>query len=237
MEELYHVAVTLSIVLPCYNEEANIAASVRDVLLWLRKAKIKGEVIVVDDGSKDGSLRVLTAMRKRAKNMHIVRHTRNQGYGIAIRSGCDAAKGEVIAFMDSDRQFHAKDLGVLLPHMKDYAFVSGRRRKRADPLVRRLFGKMLATMNLVMLGLWVRDINCGMKMFRRGIWKKIRPVHGVEKLFNTEIFLKLKQRKIPWLQVLISHYPRRAGSPTGGSPRVILRMFTELRNLKRGARA
>ena len=95
-----------------------------------------------------------------------------------------------------------------------------------------MFGKVLGAMNILVLGLWVRDVNCGLKLFRRDIWKDIRPTRGVEKLFNTEMFLRLKQKKIPWHQVNVPHYPRRAGTPTGGSVRVIVRMFKELWDLR-----
>lgn len=227
---------TLSVVLPCFNEEANIVASVEDVLHWFAAKKIAGSVIVVDDGSTDRSARVLGALKKKTKKLRVIHLARNQGYGVAVRTGCDAATTDLIAFMDSDRQFHARDLSVLLARIGDYSFVTGRRRKRADPLLRRIFGKMLAIMNVLMLGLWVRDINCGMKMFRRSIWRSIRPVYGVEKLFNTEMFLRLKRKGIPWLQVFVPHYPRRAGQQTGGSVRVILRMFSELWGLKRNVK-
>lgn len=225
----------ISIVLPCFNEEANIAASVEDVLQWIQHEKLMGEVIVVNDGSRDGSMRVLEGLQTKYPNVKVVSHESNQGYGIAIRTGCDSATGDIIAFMDSDGQFHAQDMSLLLPHMKDYQFVTGRRRRRADPLMRKVFGKLLAAMNWLVLGLWVRDINCGMKMFRKSIWPSIRPIHGVEKLFNTEIFLHLKQQHIDWYQVSVPHYPRTAGTPTGGSARVIIRMFQELMALKRSA--
>jgi hypothetical protein len=89
-------------------------------------------------------------------------------------------------------------------------------------------------MNFAVLGVWVRDVNCGMKVFRRDIWPRIRPEFGVEKLYNTEMFLRLKRGKIPWKTVDVPHYPRKAGAQTGGSPRVIARMFWELWRLKKG---
>ncbi len=226
----------LSIVLPCFNEEQNAPVAVRDVAAWMQTAKIDGEIIAVDDGSNDGTLQALQALTEEFPHLHIVHREQNGGYGIAVRAGCDAAASEWIAFMDSDGQFKAKDFKKLLPETERYDFVTGRRRKRADPLIRRLFGKILAAMNFVMLGLWVHDVNCGMKMFRRSIWKDIRPEHGVEKLFNTEMFLRLKKRRIPWKQVMVEHYPRTQGSQTGGSVRVILRMFKELTDLRRALR-
>ena len=223
----------LSVVLPCYNEEKNIEHAVRDVQSWMREDGIEGEIIVVNDGSYDGSRQVLERLRRECPSLKVIHREKNGGYGIAVRDGCDKAAQEWIAFMDSDGQFHAKDLALLALHTKDYPFVTGRRLKRADPFLRNVFGKLLALMNWVVLGLWVRDINCGMKIFRRSVWPSIRPVHGVEKLFNTEIFLRLKRQHIPWLQVNVPHYPRRAGTPTGGSARVILRMFRELSDLRR----
>lgn len=222
----------LSIVLPCYNEETNIAACVKDVARFVADAKLDAEIIVVNDGSKDRSLEVLRGLEKEIPNMRVVNHEKNGGYGIAVRSGCDAATGEWIAFMDSDLQFKAKDLSELLPYVDSFSFITGRRAHRADPPIRNAFGKILGIMNFVVLGLWVRDVNCGMKMFRKTVWPSIRPTYGVEKLFNAEMFLHLKQLGIPWKTVSVPHYPRVSGSPTGGSVRVIIRMFKELVGLR-----
>lgn len=223
---------TLSVVLPCYNEEENIAAAVHDVEQWMKTEKISGDIIVVDDGSKDASFSILQDLQKKVPNLKIVQHKKNGGYGIAVRSGCDSATTDWIAFMDSDGQFKAKDFNLLLPYTKDFSFVTGRRAHRADSFVRNMFGKVLGGMNVLVLGLWVRDVNCGMKMFTRDIWPTIRPTRGVEKLFNTEMFLRLKRNKIPWKTVNVPHYPRLLGTPTGGSVRVIFRMFKELWDLR-----
>ncbi len=222
----------LSVVLPCYNEEENIVTAVHDVESWMQQSKIQGEIIVVNDGSTDTSFTVLKKLEKKVPLLRIVNLPKNGGYGIAVRAGCDAATTDLIAFMDSDLQFHAQDLSLLLEHMDTYAFVTGRRAHRADSLLRNVFGKILGGMNVLVLGLWVRDVNCGMKMFRKDIWKTIRPEHGVEKLFNTEMFLRLKRNRIPWLTINVPHYPRIAGSQTGGSIRVIIRMFKELWDLR-----
>ncbi len=222
----------LSIVLPCYNEEGNIAACVKDVSGFIADAKLNAEIIVVNDGSRDRSLEVLRKLEMEMPNLRIVNLEKNGGYGIAVRSGCDAAAGEWIAFMDSDLQFKAKDFGLLLPHVGSYSFVTGRRAHRADSFVRNTFGKILGAMNLIVLGLWVRDVNCGMKMFKKSVWPSIRPEYGVEKLFNTEMFLHLKRLGIPWKTVNVPHYPRMVGSPTGGSAKVIIRMFKELVGLR-----
>lgn len=227
----------LSIILPCYNEEENLPATVRDVSLWVKTLNFPCTIIAVNDGSSDSTASVLLELQKHVPELTIVTHEKNQGYGVAVRSGCDAATTEWMVFMDSDGQFHAKDIALLLAHKDAYPFITGRRAKRADSFVRNMFGKILGAMNVLVLGLWVRDVNCGMKLFRKDIWKDIRPTYGVEKLFNTEMFLRLKYNHIPWRQVNVPHYPRTAGTQTGGSIRVIKRMFEELFALKRAFRS
>jgi len=223
----------LSVVLPCYNEEQNIAASVHDVQKWLAsRPSIEGTIIVVNDGSKDRSLQILKELQQQISSLKIVDRPKNGGYGIAIRDGIDTATTEWIAFMDSDGQFHAEDLDLLIEFSNRYSFITGRRAHRADGFVRNSFGKILGAMNVIVLGLWVRDVNCGLKMFTKDIWPRIRPTRGVEKLFNTEMFLRLKREKIAWHQVNVPHYPRTAGTPTGSTIRVIIRMFKELWDLR-----
>lgn len=222
----------ISLVLPCYNEEANIERTARETSAWFSQSGTEGEIIIVNDGSKDGSSAILERLAKELPRVKIVTHPKNQGYGLAIRSGIDAATQEIVGFMDSDGQFKPHDLELLLPHLQEFAFVTGRRRKRADSFIRNTFGKVLGAMNVIVLQLWVRDVNCGLKVFRREIWPQIRPTRGVEKLFNTEVFLRLKRQGIPWKTVDVPHYPRTAGNPTGAKLYVIVRMFKELWGLR-----
>lgn len=222
----------LSLVLPCYNEEANIERTVRSVVTWFVSKGYVAEIIVVNDGSRDGSADILERLRGEFPQLRVVHHDKNQGYGLAIRSGIDAATMPVVGFMDSDGQFKIESIEALLPHLATHAFVTGRRRRRADSFVRNTFGKILGLINWIVLGVWVRDVNCGFKVFRRDLWPSIRPERGVEKLFNTEIFLRLQESRTPWKTVDIDHYPRTAGSPTGAKLYVILRMFTELFGLR-----
>ncbi len=229
----------LSVVLPCFNEAENIAQTIQDVEMWWQHEGIDGEIIVVNDGSTDGSREALHDLRHTRPHLKILRHERNQGYGATLRDGCDAAKEEIIAFMDSDGQFRAKDFGRLLPHLPRVDFVAGRRTHRADPLPRILNALLYYWLIRWMLGVAVRDLNCGMKVFQRSLWRRIRPTHATGALFNAELFLALREQCIPWVSVPVPHYPRRFGHPTGGNPTVIFRMFSELRALRktRGPRA
>ena len=82
---------SLSLVLPCFNEEQNIERTIRESQDWFSDAGVDGQVVVTDDGSSDGSLRLLHRLQGEMPNLKIVRHEKNRGYGAAIRSGCDQA--------------------------------------------------------------------------------------------------------------------------------------------------
>ena len=193
---------------------------------------IDGEIIAVDDGSKDRTGGILSELETTLPNVRVVTHPKNRGYGAAVVSGLDAATGEVIGYMDSDGQFHPEDFDKLLPLLSSYSFVSGRRRKRADPFVRRMNAKLFAILSFVILGIWVRDINGAMKLMKREIWPKIRPRVATGALVNAEMFYRMKIQGIPWVQVFVEHYPRKFGAQTGANLSVILRMFKELMKLR-----
>jgi glycosyltransferase involved in cell wall biosynthesis len=217
---------TLSLILPCFNEEENIASTVRDSLKLFEH--VDGEIVVVDDGSTDATRDIV-----RDYPIRIIGHAKNLGYGAAVRSGCDAAKGDIIAFMDSDGQFHARDILRLLSHISEYPFVAGSRQNRADPIFRIFNARAYETLVRCILNVDVQDINCGLKAFHRSIWPVIRPIHSTGALFNAEVFMRLQHAGFSWIQVSVPHYPRMAGEQTGANIKVILKMFKELWKLRK----
>lgn len=223
----------LSVILPCFNEAQNIARAVHNVDAWFREEGINGAIIAVNDGSTDDTQHVLNILQSTMPCLTVIRHDRNRGYGSAVCSGCDAARSDVIAFMDSDGQFRAENIGCLLPFLREVDLVTGRRRKRADPFIRKMNGKLFGLLVYVILGVWVRDINCGMKLFTSELWQKVRPAHSTGALINAEVFSNMHRLGIPWRQVDVPHYPRLFGRQTGANLRVILRMFQEMWRLRR----
>lgn len=225
-----------SVVLPCYNEEANVEQTIRDVLSWMDRDHVEGEVVAVNDGSADRTGELLDRMQAADPRVRAVHHKKNQGYGAAIRTGCDAAEGDVIGFMDSDGQFHAEDFGKLLPELRSTHFAVGVRVHRADPFNRKLNAFLYGTLVRFVLGVKVRDLNCGMKIYTRALWQKIRPVFATGALYNAELFLNAAQVGEGWAEIPVPHYPRRAGTQTGANPTVILKMFRELFALKKATK-
>lgn len=224
-------SLSLSLVLPCFNEEGNIERVVRDVAAWLASAGHDAEIIVTNDGSKDRSGEILATLACELPQFRVITHPVNRGYGAALRSGCDAATKEFVAFMDSDGQFHVSDLSLLLPHLAEVSFVTGYRVHRADPLMRKLNAALYGLLLRFYVGLHVRDVNCALKVFRRSLWSRIRP-NATGALFNAEVFVALREHGIRWKEIPVPHYPRISGAQTGMKISVILRMFRELHYLR-----
>jgi glycosyltransferase involved in cell wall biosynthesis len=214
----------LSYFFPAHNEEANLEALVREALETLPTLADRFEIIAVDDGSKDATPGIADALT--AGNPGVVRavhHATNLGYGAALRSGFGAARFELVAFTDGDRQFHVADLGLLLDRMAGPDApdaVVGYRIQRADPPIRTLYARAYRLANRIFFGLTVRDVDCACKLFRREALEGLRVESGGA-FFSAEMLIKL--RAAGRTVVGVPHYPRTAGSATGAKPRVVLR--------------
>ena len=217
---------SLSLVLPAFNEEDNIGQVTREALTALPRFTDEFQIIVVDDGSRDRTAEIVTALARQDQRVRLVRHDRNRGYGAALVSGFNATSGDYVMFMDADRQFDINDLRLLVPFASDYDIVAGFRMERNDPLHRRVFAETFNVAVRVLFGVHMRDIDCAFKLFRGDLLRSL-PLTAPGALINTEIQAKARRQKARVQQVGVHHYPRVAGSPTGGNPRVILRAMRE----------
>jgi glycosyltransferase involved in cell wall biosynthesis len=217
---------SLSLVLPAFNEEENIGEVTRQALAALPRFADTFEIIVVDDGSRDRTADIATAIARQDSRVRVIRHHRNRGYGAALVTGFNATTGDYVMFMDGDRQFDINDLRLLTPFAPDYDIVAGFRMERNDPLHRRVFAETFNVAVRVLFGVHMRDIDCAFKLFRGDLLRSL-PLSAPGALINTEIQAKARRQKARVQQVGVHHYPRVAGSPTGGNPRVILRAMRE----------
>ena len=216
----------LSFFFPAHNEEANLRGLVDEALEALPAIADSFEIIVVDDGSRDATGAIADELA--SANPEVVRavhHPKNLGYGAALRSGFGAARHDLVAFTDGDRQFRVADLGRLTerlaqPDQPDA--VVGYRIKRMDPAIRTIYARLYRVANLVWFRLQVRDVDCACKLFRRSALEGI----GVESggaFFSAELLIKLRAGGRTVVEVGVPHHPRTAGSPTGARPSVVLR--------------
>ena len=169
----------ISVVVPLYNEEESLP----ELVAWIdRVAKTNNltyEVIMVDDGSTDGSWGVVKELKSKYPAIRGISFVRNYGKSAALYCGFDMAQGEVVFTMDADLQ----DSPDEIPHMRrmileeGYDLVSGWKRKRYDPIGKRWPSKFFNFTARVMSGIKLHDFNCGLKAYRRKVVKSIE-VYG-----------------------------------------------------------
>jgi glycosyltransferase involved in cell wall biosynthesis len=218
---------SLSIVLPANNEDAVIGVTLVQVLNVLAAWVQDFEIIVVNDGSTDGTGAIISTIIEVEPRVRVVTHERNQGYGSALVDCFAAATKELTFFMDSDGQFDIRDLARLLLFIDEYDAVIGYRLDRQDTWVRKLnaWGWNLLTRNV--LGIHARDIDCAFKLLRTDFLHQ-HPLETRGAMINAELLYKLKRAGYIYREVGVHHLPRQGGRATGANLRVIARAFREL---------
>ncbi|UCC98351.1 MAG: glycosyltransferase family 2 protein [Phycisphaerales bacterium] len=219
--------VSVSVFFPCYNEQENVGRTVENALMVLGKLDADFEVIIVDDGSKDGTGRIADEIAGRDSRVKVVHHERNLGYGAALRSGFKTATKELVFYTDGDGQFDMNEMPPLLDLMEHYDIVSGYRLNRRDSFVRKINGWAWTKLVCLLFGLNIRDIDCAFKLYRRGIFDRIE-LSSTGALIDAEILARAALKGYRITQKGVHHYPRTAGVQTGASLRVIARAFKEL---------
>src|SRR3972149_11883961 len=224
--------ISLSVVLPAYNEAKNIEGTVSEAISYLREKFEQFEIIVVNDGSVDETREIVERLSLSNPKIVLVNHPKNLGYGSALRTGFERASLDYIFFMDSDGQFDISDLDRLIPFIKDYEVIVGYREKRADPFIRSLNTWLYHLFIRLLFGLKIRDMDCAFKLFPRTAYYDIRPIKSGGALFSAELIIKLGKKGFKIKEVPVRHFPRRFGKQTGANLKVILRMFKECWKLK-----
>jgi glycosyltransferase involved in cell wall biosynthesis len=225
----------LSYFFPAHNEEANIEALVDEALRTLPSLAHTFEIIAVNDGSRYATGAIADRLAEAHPGVvRAVHHPVNQGYGAALRSGFAAARYDLIAFTDGDRQFRIADLARLTTRLDQGDapdVVAGYRIRRADPLVRTVYARAYRVANRIFFGLRVRDVDCACKLFRREALEGIRVESGGA-FFSAELLIKLHSKGRRLVEVGVPHHPRTAGSATGARPSVIVRAVKDFWSLR-----
>lgn len=170
----------ISVVVPLYNERESLP----ELMEWIDRVcdaeKLSYEVIMVDDGSNDGSWEVVEQLKEQyAEKLHAIHFMRNYGKSAALYCGFEAAQGEVVFTMDADLQDSPDEIPAMRKMVLEDGFdlVSGWKRKRYDPLGKRLPSKFFNWTARTVSGIELHDFNCGLKCYRKSVIKSIE-VYG-----------------------------------------------------------
>ena len=166
----------MSVFLPVYNEEPNLPPLHAKLDEALKALGRTSEIIYVDDGSTDGSLKVLRELARRDSRVRVVALKRNYGQTAAMAAGIDAAQGEVLIPMDADMQNDPADIVRLLEKLDEgYDVVSGWRKNRQDKVITRKIPSMIANRLISWIGgVPLHDYGCSLKAYRRESLEDVR---------------------------------------------------------------
>ena len=217
----------LSVVIPLYNEEPNVAELHRELTAALGAWGRPYELLFIDDGSTDGTFRILEELQAADPCTRVVALRRNFGQTAAFAAGFAYARGRMIATSDGDLQNDPRDLPRMVDMLEDgYDIVCGWRRARRDPwLTRRLPSNIANWLISRTTGVRLHDYGCSLKVFRGEVVRSLR-LYGEMHRFIPAI---ASEQGVKIAEVVVNHRPRRFGTSKYGlsrTMRVILDLFT-----------
>jgi glycosyltransferase involved in cell wall biosynthesis len=222
---------SISVFFPCYNDEKTIGKLVEDAFDTLKTLTNDYEVIVVDDESKDNSREVLSKLAKQHKDLKLIFHEQNKGYGGALQSGFKNAAKDLVFYTDGDVQYDVKELPILYSLMTDDVdFVNGIKMSRNDPTYRIVVGNLYSLVIRWTFWIPIADVDCDFRLIRQKIVQKMH-LTVTSGAICVELVKQAKRAGARFKQVSVHHYERKHGSSQFFRPEKILHTFWELANL------
>lgn len=226
----------LSIVIPAYQESSRLGATLFEVGRFLRQRSIDGEVIVVDDGSTDGTANVAELAREHLLRLRVVRHARNLGKGAAVRTGVEAAGAPIVCFLDADLSTPVEELLHLIAAVRGGADIAIGSRHLPNsailvpqPLLRQCLGALFRSVVRILLPLPFRDTQCGAKVFRAQTARRLASASVLDGYAFDLEWLALARR---W-QRRVDEVPVAWSDRPGSSLRILPTLFAILRDVLR----
>jgi len=217
-QTLMRPTISISIVVPFYNEEGNVEPLLSKLFAVIRRTDKPFEVIAINDGSRDRTLETLKSQIAEYPELVIIDLRRNSGQTAALMAGFDHAQGEIIITLDADLQNDPEDIPLLLAKLAEgYDVVTGWRRERTDAPIRRVFVSRIANRIISKVSnVHLKDYGCTLKAYRRDILEGVR-LYGEMHRF-VPIYASWMGARVT--EIPVQHHPRFSGQSKYGLERV-----------------
>ncbi|MEN8193016.1 MAG: glycosyltransferase family 2 protein [Bacteroidota bacterium] len=206
----------VSVLVPLYNEEESLRPLISEIRNALKKIDINYEILFVDDGSTDDSLKIIKEFARSDNKIRFISFRKNYGKSAALQLGFKNVTGDAVITMDADLQDDPEEIINLLAKLNEgYDLVSGWKKVRHDPFIKKHSSKFFNYITRLMSGIKIHDFNCGLKGYRNEVVK------------NVDIYGEL-HRYVPVLagwqgfkitEIVVKHHPRKYGSTKFGISR------------------
>jgi len=217
-----------SVIIPVLNEEKNISLLYRELKEVLKKLRKSYEIIFVDDGSKDKSIKILEKLQKNDKKLKIIQLRRHFGKSAALSAGFTHARGNYIITMDGDLQDDPREIPNFIKKLKEGSdLVVGWRFHRESPITKRLPSKIFNKLTSFVTGVRIHDSNCGFKIFRRDVIKEFNLYGELHRYIPALVYWNGFQVD----EIKVRHRRRKYGKSKFGAMRLI-RGFLDLMSVK-----
>lgn len=218
---------SLSVFFPAFNDEKTIPVLIKKASALLPKITNDYEIIIVNDGSKDGTAAVLKRLEEKMPYLRVVTHKVNKGYGAALKSGFRTAKKNFVFYTDGDGQYDFNELKNLVVKMKNGVdMVNGYKINRADSVFRIVCGELYSKFIKLIFGLKIKDVDCDFRLIRKKVFKKIK-LKKNSGAICVELVKKIQDAGFKIVDVPVHHYPRLSGRSTFFNPISILKTFID----------
>jgi glycosyltransferase involved in cell wall biosynthesis len=201
----------LTVFFPAYNDSGTIASMVIRAVKAAAELTPDYEVIVVNDGSVDGTAEVADELARTYSHVRVIHHPNNRGYGGALQAGFRSATKDLIFYTDGDAQYDPAELSVLWAQMTPGAdLVNGYKISRSDPFHRIVIGRVYHHLVSTLFGLTVRDIDCDFRLMRRSIFDRVH-LEKTSGVICLEMMKKIHDAGFRIVEVPVHHYHRSFG--------------------------
>jgi len=197
----------LSVVIPIYNERENLVPLEEKLNETLPKLNLDYEIVLVDDGSQDGSGQLISKLQKHNPHLRLIRLAKNFGQSAAFMAGFRVARGHIIITMDADLQNDPADIPLLLEKTEEFDVVCGWRHERNDPWIKKISSKIANAVRNKLSQETIADTGCSLKAFRRECFDQITLFNGMHRFFPT----LMKMEGFTVTEVKVSHHSRLHG--------------------------
>jgi glycosyltransferase involved in cell wall biosynthesis len=206
----------ISIVIPLLNEEESLVPLTHEIRKALYELKYSWEVIFVDDGSRDNSLKVIKEISGKDKRFKYVSFKKNYGKSAALQVGFKQATGDIVITMDADLQDDPYEIPNLINKLNEgFDLVSGWKKRRMDPFIKRKSSKFFNFVTRVISGIKIHDFNCGLKAYKKEVVENIK-VYGE---LHRYMPVLADWQGFTISEIEVKHRPRRYGKTKFGISR------------------